>query len=115
MPEAWHESAMLPAEAADRRKIRSEELVLGGSRDRGGARGYVELGQDIGDVTVRRMRADAERRADLPVTQAARHEAQHLDLPLGQRFRWLARRVALHSAVEVAKQRRGPVRVTCRT
>src|SRR5215216_5402531 len=57
-----------------------EQSVLRCLGDSGGARGDVELVQDVGDVPVDRVLAESEPGCDLFVAQSLRHEAENLHL-----------------------------------
>ena len=56
----------------------------GGDGDRFGAAAGAELGDDVADVHARRLLADEELRADLPVGAALREQREHLGLARGQ-------------------------------
>src|SRR5215218_1952895 len=65
-----------PGSPASRPRL--EQPDAGGSHDRGGAGGYVELGQDVGDMAVDGAPAQIEPVGDALVGLATSHQVQHL-------------------------------------
>jgi hypothetical protein len=60
----------------------SDEIGSSGESDRGGAGRKIQLGQDVGDMTVDGVLADVELAGDLLIAEALGHQPENLHLPL---------------------------------